>query len=313
MPSAKERWAQAKTRASQFYHKYKFRTKDRLVVVDDAERCDNPVFLIGLHRSGTTLTRQIVDSHSNIACPPETFFLLDLAEIAGREKVKQGFWQLGFDEAAALRQLGRGIGQFYEAYRKAKDAGRWADKTPMYGFILPFIDSLFGGGTQYVMIYRHPMDIVASLHRLDWSHFPSYDDDPLTSRAMYVADGLQRQYSFQDVHGGRCFSLFYEEMMADPHTVLRGLFDFLSEEWQPAVLQFNEQEHDYGVGDIGAQVHHGFRPSSGKWRELDAHEIEVAWEHVGDVAQMLGYSLEGDAVNERGGHPVAPVRGAPAA
>src|SRR3954462_15908459 len=34
-----------------------------------------PAFLVGCHRSGTTLLRRLLDSHPHIACPPESKFI----------------------------------------------------------------------------------------------------------------------------------------------------------------------------------------------------------------------------------------------
>jgi hypothetical protein len=36
---------------------------------------DWPVFLIGCHRSGTTLAHYLLDAHPHLACPPESKFL----------------------------------------------------------------------------------------------------------------------------------------------------------------------------------------------------------------------------------------------
>ena len=40
-----------------------------------------PIFVVGCHRSGTTLFRLILDSHPAISCGPETRFLADLEKI----------------------------------------------------------------------------------------------------------------------------------------------------------------------------------------------------------------------------------------
>ncbi len=42
-----------------------------------------PIFIVGCHRSGTTLLRIIMDSNPHISCGPETRFLADLAKITG--------------------------------------------------------------------------------------------------------------------------------------------------------------------------------------------------------------------------------------
>ncbi len=42
----------------------------------------------------------------------------------------------------------------------------------------------------------------------------------------------------------RYLELRYEDLVADPEGVLRPLFAFLGEAWDPAVLRFDEQTHD---------------------------------------------------------------------
>ena len=67
--------------------------RDRIVVkmVDASKRKSlKPGFLIGVYRSGTTLLRYILDSHSNIAVPPETNFLYPLADMWRSEWFKTG-------------------------------------------------------------------------------------------------------------------------------------------------------------------------------------------------------------------------------
>lgn len=56
--------------------------RERVVVreINAAERRRlAPGFIIGVYRSGTTLLRFVLDSHPNIAVPPESNFLNGLA------------------------------------------------------------------------------------------------------------------------------------------------------------------------------------------------------------------------------------------
>jgi len=55
------------------------RGKNRVVIISDVPKPQNiePIFIIGCPRSGTSLLRRIVDSHSCIACPPESHISKD--------------------------------------------------------------------------------------------------------------------------------------------------------------------------------------------------------------------------------------------
>ena len=56
---------------------------------------ERPIFLVGIYRSGTTLARYVLDSHSRITCPPETAFMAGLADLAIGRKISQRFRQHG--------------------------------------------------------------------------------------------------------------------------------------------------------------------------------------------------------------------------
>lgn len=273
--------------------------QDRIVVVDESDRCENPIFLIGCHRAGTTLVRQIVDSHSHITCPPETFFLLDFEKVAQSRLFFEGLSALGFDRAGAMAGLRHAASYYIEAYRRNKRKPRWAEKTPSYAFILPFLDELFGDKTRYVMIYRFPLDIVDSLRRLEWN-FGEHDPDPFMNKCRYVAAVIEKQLAFAAAHPDKCFSLYYERLTHDPQSVLRPLFEFLGEPWEPQVLDFNRQKHDYGLGDHNAQVYKTFKPSMDNWKHWPAEDQRRAFEVLEPWLTRLGYTRDGAAsIRER--------------
>jgi len=140
--------------------------RDRIVVkvVDGSMRKSlKPGFLIGVYRSGTTLLRYVLDSHSNIAVPPETNFFYPLADMWRSEWVKNGVQGAGIDENALLDRL-RGLAAgVLDDYATAKGKFRWIDKTPAYTDILDFLDALFGERCRYIMLYRHGFDVANSL------------------------------------------------------------------------------------------------------------------------------------------------------
>ena len=70
---------------------------------------DPPIFVIGCFRSGTSLLRRILDSHSRIACPPESKFIAPLAEVFRRRNSLKGLATMGYGKrlVAALPPMRR--------------------------------------------------------------------------------------------------------------------------------------------------------------------------------------------------------------
>ncbi len=109
---------------------------------------DPAPFVVGMGRSGTTLLRLILDSHSVLAVPPETDFPEALTcgseisdDAALRAFRRHRDWRsFGIDSAslhAALKarpspSAGEALRCFYRTYASRFGKSRWGDKTPAY-------------------------------------------------------------------------------------------------------------------------------------------------------------------------------------
>src|SRR5690242_14420656 len=88
-----------------------------------------PIFVVGCQRSGTTMLRLMLDSHSQISCGPETRFLEDLERIVGADWKRLS--QFGYSQEEWLRR----IRSFFEGIQSdyARSRGRPAGRTRARG------------------------------------------------------------------------------------------------------------------------------------------------------------------------------------
>src|SRR4051794_5378815 len=114
-----------------------------------------PVIVLGVGRSGTTLLRVMLDRNTTLAIPYESFFVLPLAHRHGRRPKLdyfvddlERFYQLyewGISPEDVRRRLregmttGEAIAAIFAVYAEREGKTRWGDKTPLYMQHLPLI------------------------------------------------------------------------------------------------------------------------------------------------------------------------------
>jgi len=231
-----------------------------------------PIFLIGVYRSGTTLLRYIVESHSHICCPPETNFIQDLAPVLDAPLNKAGFEPMGFDDDHVAQRLREFCVYFFQNYASAKGKPRWADKTPDYVDHLDFILKLFPEA-KFLVIYRHGLDQAHSYTR--GGTFPR---DPLVpyvkdgedlriGATRYWAEKTRKMMDFVAAYPEICHAFRYEDLCDDPEPQVRAIFEFLDEPWEDQVMAFYEQDHDKGNEDGRVGATRGFSVSKGHYKD----------------------------------------------
>ena len=290
---------QWKRNARRVYHEL-VRRRSRVRVVhakSDTQLKVSPIFLVGMYRSGTTLLRYIIDSHSHICCPPESHFIGMLSPIVETRKGKHGLMSMGFEEDHVLQRLREFVIYFFSNYAASVGKTRWADKSPSYVDHLTFIERLFPEAL-FVMIHRHPLDQIHSHTDGGKNLRPHLEDyhgageDFRIASARYWKEKTEGMLDFERTHRNKCLRVFYEELATQPEEQLKPIFEFIGEPWEPEVLEFYRFEHVVGLEDGKVVGSRGFSISSGHYQTWTRELIEDCLKIVGPTMKQLGYVVE---------------------
>jgi protein-tyrosine sulfotransferase len=267
------------------------------------------VFLVGCHRSGTTLLRYLLDSHPNIACPPESKFIAGIEAFLGYPQALDGLGHLGISLERVRDELRAIIAGVFDEYAAREGKRRWVDKTPNYFRLLPLIDWLFMGEVLYLFIVRHPFDTIDSLENARCFAAKRLVDPDVAAAverhgrsragwAHYWCDVNECMLSFAAAHESQCFSCRYEDLVSAPEIVLTDMLGFMGETLPPQLVETAfTTPHKFGYADWkireATNVH---RTSVNKWTEWSADEIAALWDIVGPLAETLGYARPDSAV-----------------
>ncbi|MEA3377941.1 MAG: sulfotransferase [Chloroflexota bacterium] len=260
-----------------------------------------PIFVVGIQRSGTSLLRRILDTHPNIACPPESKFILPLEALIQHDQALRGLASMGFTRQMVMERLRDFAEGFFEAYAAAKGKNRWADKTPNYVNCLPFLDELFAHSAVYIVIVRHPFDVC-----LSFEDTARKNAKPMRAIRPYVGNARDfragacqfwndqnlRIASFLPQVSDRALAVSYELLTSRPVPVVREITEFLAEPWDPAMLDFNRVHHDHGFEDRKIDQMPVIVGNSGKFSRWSEQE-RLRLAHVArEAMEAFGYTLD---------------------
>jgi hypothetical protein len=272
---------------------------------------DSPIFIVGVHRSGTTLLRYMLNSSPRIYIPPESDFIprffgrdptgsLTEARIAQLldmifdqyRLVKE--WQGARPAAAAFlaampdRTPAAFLDTLYGMYAQQHGAVRWGDKTPIYASYVDLIHRIFPRA-KFVHIVRDGRDVALSM--LDkWGH--EVHIDTYFAARNWVRRIRRAQASGSRLGPGLFYELRYEDLVQEPEAVLRPLCDFLDEPYIPDMAQPHRLgRSQIAAGDFHAQVRQPPGPSRiARWQsEMSAADLRLFQHVASDLMLELGY------------------------
>jgi tetratricopeptide (TPR) repeat protein len=254
-----------------------------LSAASSGNRSHRPIFIIGMPRSGTTLTEQILSSHSRVVAGGELPTLLDasfrirtLAD--GQRPYPQGLGGLTAADLAALAE------RYLKELDKLDASGRRVtDKLPFNFMHVAVIDRLFPKA-KIIHCRRDPLDNCLSCYFTGFAEEIQFGSD-LRTLGRYYADYRRLMAHWHTVLPGRIFDLSYERLIGDTPATIRELLRHCELEWEEGCLKFYETERAVRTPSRWQVRQPIYDHSIGRWRYYRAH--------LEPLAQELGVQLAG--------------------
>ncbi len=246
-----------------------------------------PFFIVGCVRSGTTLLRNLLRQHPNLACPEETHVFRWPEPFAGKDFLHiettnptlahhQSLDGIDPEEVRQLLDTTTDRREFLDGYmalflqRVGKPGGRWFDKTPQHVYGMLMIHAFYPD-SPFIHIHRHPFNVVASLKQ-----GRMLAPQSALGAANHWLEAVMLTERFRQLRPDLVLDVAYEALISDPERELNRILDFVGE--RPIASEF----------DTG-YVH----PEQNRYLQvLTREEIDLVSDKLGVQMQRLGYAPE---------------------
>lgn len=277
-----------------------------------SEISNDPIFIVGVHRSGTTLLRFMLSSSSRIYIPPESdffpyFFLQNpqqalekkdvgrmlaivferyrfVREWKGEKPQLEAFLELMPDRSPAAF-----LDALYSLYAQQYGAVRWGDKTPIYTSYIDLIHEIFPRA-RFIHIIRDGRDVALSM--LDKWGDKEFHVDTYYAARTWVRRIRQAQASGGWLGKGHYLELKYEELVSDPEASLLLVCEFLDEPFSEEMAAHHRMAREMiAAGDFHDPVRSPPNKSRiSRWKgEIADRDLRLFQRVAGDLIAELGY------------------------
>ncbi|WP_276329890.1 tetratricopeptide repeat-containing sulfotransferase family protein [Rhodobium orientis] len=246
-------------------------TEDVVASLSDAG-CESrkPVFVVGLPRSGTTLTEQILSSHSKVYGAGELRRISVIVTAMKALEVPGVAYPR--DVERIVRSTLRKHGEQYlqiAGKRAPEGAERIVDKMPGNILHVGLIGTMFPNAT-LIHCMRDPMDTAVSCFMQNFKETLSFTTD-LGALGLYYRETLRLMEHWKAIFPGRILEVQYEDTIADPETMSRKLIAHAGLEWENQCLDFHKTERTVRTASQWQVRQPIYKTSVEKWRRYEKH------------------------------------------
>ena len=236
---------------------------------------DEPIFILGLPRSGSTLIEQILASHSLIEGTQELPNIMAISRDIKLIDQKNGYP----DNLLKLNQS-----SFDELGKKYIDETKWArsskpffiDKMPNNFFHIGLI-KLILPKAKIIDARRNPMDACFSCFKQYFAkgqHF-TYDLDDI---ARYYKDYVRLMDFWNKLFPGEIFTIQYEQIIENPNDRISDLLEFCNVKFEDNCLNFHKSKRAVKTASSEQVRQPMYKTGINYWRNYIKH-LDILLEH----------------------------------
>ncbi|SDP78638.1 tetratricopeptide repeat-containing sulfotransferase family protein [Desulforhopalus singaporensis] len=222
-----------------------------------------PIFILGMPRSGTTLTEQIIASHPKVYGAGELADLEQVASINGKK------YPLSMENIT--REKLRSIGERYVAGLQERNpqADRITDKMPA-NFNLIGLIHLILPNARIIHVRRNPVDTCLSAFTILFNKKTQHHSYDLVELGRYylaytrIMDHWRRL-----LPQGSFYELQYEDLVADSENQTRALIEFCGLDWEDACIAPHKTSRSVKTASITQVREPIYTSSVERWRKYE--------------------------------------------
>tara|TARA_B110000483_G_C18199098_1_gene544396 strand:+ start:2230 stop:3909 length:1680 start_codon:yes stop_codon:yes gene_type:complete len=223
-----------------------FIKKNTVFPIAKSTKLPNPIFILGMPRSGTTLCEQILSSHSKVFGGGELQNLIDISEIGNTVNVNSQHIssykeKLNKMTPEILRQKKN---DYINKLNKISSEHAYVtDKMPHNFVLIGFIKILFPNA-KIIYCQRNKMDNCFSLftHKfVDKSHGYCYNQRTLIK---YYDLHVKLMEYWLNIFKDQIYVLNHEKLIEDQDKYSREIVNYCDLEWDPACLEFYKTKRE---------------------------------------------------------------------
>jgi hypothetical protein len=270
-----------------------------------------PIFVVGFPRSGTTLLAGLLSAHTRLICGPETEFFTGV-EIANRgnrlcqaanwpeeaanylfsrvhEKPIPEYYGITRAEIISyLKQKDRScpaiLESLTETYMSRHGKQRWVEKTPTHLIYVRDVRRHYPDAP-IIRIIRDPRDVALSLLNVPWGP-PSFAAALVNWRHF---DELSASFFKTDRNS---LTVRFEDIVMNPEGELRKLCQFIGEEFEPSMMDTSQSIAHVNPTKIPWKQNAG--------RQIDTSRIAIWQRETTPDQQAHAEGIAGDRIKDYG-------------
>jgi tetratricopeptide (TPR) repeat protein len=255
----------------------------------------DPIFILGMPRSGSTLLEQILASHPHVEGTMELSIMPQLAQELHRQANArgQGEYPLCLPRLSA-KDLERAGDIYIERTRPFRKTGRplFIDKLPMNWMHAPLIRSALPNA-RIIDARRHPLDCCFSNYRQYFAKGYSFTYD-LSELGQYYRDYSRLMDHVAQASPSGVHRVIHERLVAEPEPEVRRLLAFCGLDFDENCLSFYKNDRAVRTPS-SEQVRRPInRDGFDRWRPFEPW-LQPLRDALGDVIDTYPYAAAGTA------------------
>ncbi|WP_416306683.1 sulfotransferase family protein [Neptunicella sp. SCSIO 80796] len=268
----------------------------------------DPIFIVGVQRSGTTFLRLLLNRHPDIYIPFETNFLYilklsentDFSDLSQKKALMKRILEepltakgdIQFSDFERLDDVSNAtqmIDMLFEENCQKAGKVRWGVKTPHYVLKMHQIMQLYPNA-RIIALVRDPRDIFLSQKGISWG----IKDPVRMANAWNLAE-----YSIEMIRTlfpDNIKTVRYEDLIRNTEGMVKEICDFVQCDFQPSLLNFDNNPQTMPTDSVQWHQKSMQKPDVNKiyaWKtKLNKYEKAVFANMSGELLKKWGYEAD---------------------